>query len=286
MARIAYVNGRYVRLWEAAVNVEDRGLQFADSVYEVIPVVGGRLIDEAPHLDRLDRSLGELQLAPAMSRCALTRVMRQVVRRNRIRDGVLYMQFTRGAARRDPVFPPDAETTVIMTARRAPAPDPSAVGGVSIMTVPDIRWRRRDIKTVQLLPNLLAKNRARAAGFHDAWLVDDDALVTEGSASNAWIVTKDKQLVTRARSSDILWGVTRRRAIALAESLAFDFVERPFTVPEAKAAAEAFLTSASSYVLPVTRIDEAVIGDGNAGPLTTALVERYHAFMTDGSQAA
>lgn len=281
MARIAYVNGRYVRLSEAAVNVEDRGLQFADSVYDVVPVAGGRLIDEDPHLDRLERSLGELQMAPAMARPALRRVMREVVRRNRIRDGVLYMQITRGTARRDPIFPPHSETTVIMTARRAPPLDPTAIGdGVSIMTVPDIRWRRRDIKTVQLLPNVLAKNQASTAGFHDAWMVDDQGFVTEGSASNAWIVTNDKQLVTRARTADILWGVTRRRAVALAESLGIDFVERPFSVAEAKAAAEAFLTSASSYVMPVTRIDDAVIGDGKAGPITMALVARYHAFMT------
>ena len=286
MARIAYVNGRYERLWEAAVNVEDRGLQFADSVYDVVPVAGGRLIDEAPHLDRLERSLGELQMAPAMTRPALRRVMREVVRRNRIRDGVLYMQFTRGTARRDPIFPPHAETTVIMTARRAPALDPAAIGdGVSIMTVPDIRWRRRDIKTVQLLPNVLAKNQARAAGYHDAWLVDDQGCVTEGSASNAWIVTTDKRLITRARTWDILWGVTRRRAVALAASLGIDFVERSFTVAEAKSAAEAFLTSASSYVMPVTRIEDAAIGDGKVGPVTMALVERYHAFMAAGDSA-
>lgn len=287
MARVAYVNGRYLPISDPAVPVEDRGLQFADSVYEVVLISAGRPIDEEPHLDRLNRSLGELGLAWPVSRAALKTITREVLHRNRIRDGIVYMQITRGAAPRNAApFPAGLPTTLIMTARRVGTLDPEKiVDGIGVKTVPDIRWGRRDIKTTGLLPNALAKQSAIDAGFADAWQVDPEGYVTEGSASNAWIVTTDNQLVTRPRSSEILWGITRARTMELAKSLGIEFVERPFTVAEAKTAKEAFLTSASSYVMPVTRIDDASIGNGQAGSVTMALAKGYLAYMTEGAPA-
>ncbi len=282
MSRIAYVNGRYQPIFDPAVAAEDRGLQFADSIYEVVLVRGGRLVDEGPHMDRLDRSLSELRIPPPMSRRALKAVTREVMRRNRILEGIVYMQITRGTAPRNAApFATDAPSTLIMTGRRVAPYNPDAlVDGLAIKTVPDIRWGRRDIKTTGLLPNALAKQAAIDEGFSDAWQVDRDGFVTEGTASNAWIVTKDKELITRQRTEDILWGITRRAALMLAEDLGIRFTERPFTVDEAKEASEAFLTSASSYVMPVTRIDDKVIGNGKAGSVTTALGERYLSYMS------
>lgn len=280
MARIAYVNGRYLPIGSAAIAVEDRGLQFADSVYEVVAVAGGRLIDEDPHLDRLDRSLSEIRLPAPMSRSSLRRIMREVVRRNRIDGGMLYLQVTRGVARRDPIFPARARPTVIMTARRMKPQEPKALAaGIAVECVPDPRWRRRDIKTVALLPNVLVRNAARAHGFADAWLVDDEGLVTEGTFSNAWIVTSNGQIVTRPKSQDILWGITRGVMLALAAELKLKLVERPFSVAEAKAATEAFITGATSFVTPVTRIDDTKLGSGTIGPVTKRLAERYAAHM-------
>ena len=281
MSRIAYVNGRYQPLSEPAMPAEDRGLQFADAVYEVVLVYRGGLIDEDYHLERLERSLAELGIPMPMSRRALGVVTREVIRRNYIRDGIVYMQISRGTAPRNAApFPAGILPNVIMTARRVAPPDPAAsVKGIGVKTVPDIRWGRRDIKTTALLPNAWAKQQAIEAGFKDAWQVDGDGYITEGSASNAWIVTRDKQLITRPRTNDILWGVTRRRLLELARELGLALVERPFTVAEAKAASEAFLTSASSYVLPVTRIDDVSIGNGHAGSVTMALAERYHAHI-------
>lgn len=268
---------------EAGVAVEDRGLQFADSVYEVILVYAGRLIDEAPHLDRLERSLGEVRMAPAMARAALQCVMREVVRRNRIASGMLYVQMTRGTAPRSAAFPPNPVTTVIMYARAFPPLDPEAVtDGVAVITVPDMRWGRRDIKSTSLLPNVLAKQRAVDEGCFDAWQVDADGFVTEGSAANAWIVTPDRHLLTRPTSPDILAGITRATAIELAREMNVRFVERPFTVEEAKTAVEAFQTNASITVVPVTRIDGTAIGDGKPGPVTMTLVRRYRDYMSGG----
>ena len=281
MSRIAYVNGRYIPIREPSIEVEDRGLQFADSVYEVILVRAGRPIDEGAHLDRLERSLREIHLAPPMARRALKLVMGQVLRRNRIGDGMLYLQVTRGAAPRNPAFPEETRPSLIMTARRLAQPDPVAVAeGVAVTALADLRWKRCDIKSVSLLPNVLAKQQALDAGFFDAWLVGEDGDVTEGSASNAWIVTANGALITRPASSAILRGVTRMTAIRLAGEMGIVFVERPFGLDEAKAAREAFVTSASATILPVTRIDETVIGDGRAGPLTLALVEGYREYMT------
>ncbi|MGQ0664323.1 MAG: D-amino-acid transaminase [Pseudomonadota bacterium] len=284
MSRIAYVDGRYLPLAAAGVNVEDRGLQFADSVYEVILVERGRLVDETPHLDRLDRSLKEIRMAAGVSRPALKCIIREVLRLNRIDHGMLYIQATRGAAPRNPAFPAIARTTIIMTARQLPPASPQRLAeGIAVMTIPDIRWGRCDIKSVALLANVLAKQGALEAGYFDAWQVDADGYVTEGSASNAWIVTTDKELLTRPATAAILKGVTRATVIALAAQLDIKVVERRFSVAEAKSAAEAFQTNASARIAPVTRIDDSVIGNGQAGSMTMALIDRYRRYTAAGA---
>ena len=219
MSRIAYVNGRYVPHRAASVHVEDRGYQFADGVYEVIAVANGKLIDGGPHLDRLERSLRELRMTPPMGRRALELVMREVVRRNGVDNGIIYLQMTRGVAPRDHAFPARAETQVVMTARRArPQAARIAEDGVKAITMPDIRWQRCDIKSVSLLPNILAKQQAKEAGAYEAWLVDRNGMVTEGSSTNAWIVTRDGQLVTRSIENAILAGITRMAVIEMARA--------------------------------------------------------------------
>ncbi len=285
MSRIAYVNGLYVPHGSAAVHVEDRGYQFADGVYEVVGVRNGRLIDEELHLDRLDRSLAELTIARPMSRAALKLVMREMLRRNRVRDGMLYVQMTRGVARRDHAIPERCTTSVVMTARRAKAVRLEDLReGVSVITIPDIRWERCDIKTISLLANVLGKQKACAAGVYEAWQVDAQGFVTEGTASNAWIVTKDGQLVTRHTDHAILSGVARRSLLGLAKEEGLALVERPFTVEEARAAREAFITSTMSYILPVVEIDGAVVGSGQPGPVTRRLQDRYMSYV-DGPGA-
>lgn len=276
MSHIAYVNGRYVPHQQAAVHVEDRGYQFADGVYEVIAVESGRLVDEVPHLERLDRSLAELRIRPPMARKALRSVMREVVRRNRIASGTLYIQITRGVAPRDHAFPANGETALVMTVKRARVQLSSVVEhGVRVITLPDIRWGRCDIKSIALLPNVLAKQQAREAGAYEAWLVDRDGYVTEGSSTNAWIVTQAGHLVTRSATHAILNGITRQSIIRLAKADGFALEERPFTAAEAKAAREAFLTSTTSRVLAVTEIDGHVIGNGRAGSFALKLRALY-----------
>lgn len=275
--RFAYVNGRYLRHGEARVHVEDRGLQLGDSIYEVCRVEGGRLLDETGHLDRLERSLAALELPMPMGREPLRRVMRELIRRNRIHDGIVYLQVTRGAFRRDHPMPEGtARPTLILTARGY---DPAAAaarlaGGVKIITRPDERWARRDIKTTQLLPAVLAKTAAKRAGASEAWLVDD-GFVTEGGSTNAWIVDARGVLITRPLSRDILPGVTRAVVLAAATEAQITVEERKFTVAEALAAAEAFLTSASGAAVPVVAIDGRPVGEGRPGPLTLRLQALY-----------
>jgi D-alanine transaminase len=282
MSRIAYVNGRYVPHRDAAVHIEDRGYQFADGVYEVIAVQGGRLIDEEAHLRRLERSLSELKIKRTMAPKTLSCVMREVLRKNRIRDGSIYIQMTRGVAPRDHPFPAKSETSVVMTARRMRAqPARSVEEGVRVITLPDNRWGRCDIKSVSLLPNVLAKQRAREAGAYEAWFVDSSGKVTEGSSTNAWIVTAEGKLVTRSASHAILNGITRQSAIRLAKENGLALEERAFSVPEAKAAREAFITSTTSEVLPVTEIDGSVIGKGKAGSFSRKLRGLYLAYAED-----
>lgn len=230
MSRIAYVNGSYVPHKQASVHVEDRGYQFADGVYEVIAVRGGRFVDEEPHLDRLERSLAEISIEAPMSRPALKIVMREMLRRNRVRDGILYLQVTRGVAPREHAFPASARPAVVMTARRSKPRPAVSLRGVSVITVPDIRWKRCDIKSVSLLPNILGKQAASEAGAYEALQVDEDGFITEGTSSNAWIVTRRGDLITRKPDNAILDGVTRRAVAELAEREGLIFIERAFTL--------------------------------------------------------
>ncbi len=278
MPRYAYVNGRYVPHAQAQVHIEDRGYQFADGVYEVILVHDGRLVDAEPHLDRLDYSLKELRIPRPMARPALRLVLRELIDRNGVAAGTVYLQVTRGVAARDHKFPapaPARPSLVATTKRQKAAPGAALTAGVAVITQPDIRWRRCDIKSVSLLPNVLGKQAAAEAGAFEAWLVDDDGCITEGSSTNAWIVTRAGRLVTRNLSAAILSGITRLSVLQFVQSQGIVFEERRFSVAEAKEAAEAFLTSTTSLVLPVTRIDGQAIGDGKPGPLTMKLRAGY-----------
>ncbi|WP_018391137.1 D-amino-acid transaminase [Ancylobacter sp. FA202] len=279
MSRIAYVNGAYVAHAEAGVHVEDRGYQFGDGVYEVCEVRGGHMVDERRHMARLVRSLGELRIRLPMSLAALGVVLRQTIARNRVRDGLVYLQVTRGVARRDHYFP-DAATppSLVVTARSIdPAKGEAVAGqGIAVITVPDNRWERVDIKTIGLLPNVLAKEAAKQAGAREAWFVDAAGHVTEGGSTNAWIVTPEGRLVTRPAESGILRGITRTVMLEVAEKLQLRVEERPFTVAEALGAREAFVTSATNFATPVVRIDGQDIGDGRPGPVTRALRETFH----------
>ena len=279
MSRYAYVNGRYLPFRDAKVHVEDRGYQFADAVYEVCEVRAGRLIDERRHLDRLERSLGALRIGMPMSRAALGVVLREVVARNRIRDGVVYLQISRGVARRDPAFPTaDVPASVVVTARRLDRArvDAVAAAGISVISVPDNRWGRVDIKTVGLLPNVLARQAAIDQGARDAWFVDKSGFVTEAASSNAWIVTADGKLVTRQADHAILGGVTRAVLFAVVKNQGLTVEQRPFTLDEAYGAREAFVTSATQIVMPVISIDGRTVGTGKPGPLAAALRGQFH----------
>lgn len=274
MPRIAYVNGRYVPHRDAAVHIEDRGYQFADGVYEVCEISRGMIVDMTAHLDRLDRSLSELSIVWPMKRGSLEHVMIETIMRNRVKDGLVYVQVTRGVAPRDHVFP-DANTrpAVVVTAKSiSPAAlSAKAESGLKIITVPENRWERVDIKTVGLLPNVLARQAARDRGAHEAWFVDPDGAVKEGAATNAWIVTMDGVLVTPPADGRILRGITRATAMKAAAKLGMKVEERPFTVEEAKSAREAFVTSASSLVMPVVSIDEVVVANGKPGTVANSL---------------
>jgi D-alanine transaminase len=281
MSRIAYVNGRYLPLRDAAVNVEDRGYQFADAVYEVCEVQGGRLVDERRHMARLERSLGELRIALPMSRAALGAVLRETVRRNRVGDGIVYLQVTRGVGRRDFALPPASTApSVVVTARSLDMGKVAALAaeGIAVVTVPDNRWDRVDIKTVGLLPNVLAKQQAREQGAREAWFVDAAGQVTEGASSNAWIVTMAGQVVTRAADHGLLRGITRTVLLDVIKGQGLRLEERPFTVAEAHGAREAFITSASQTVMPVVRIDGRPVGNGAPGLIAAALRRDFHGY--------
>jgi D-alanine transaminase len=281
MARVAYVNRRFLPLPAARVHIEDRGFQFADGVYEVIPVQEGRLIEEAGHMDRLGRSLHELRMPWPTTRRVMALVMRELVRRNRLREGIIYLQVTRGSSPRDFRFPPDPAPTLVITARsQVLGPQRLVEDGVGVITIPDIRWKRRDIKSVSLLPQVLGKQRAAEAGAYEAWMVDEDGFVTEGTSSNAWIVNREGVLVTRQANHMILRGVTRQAVLRLLAEEGRGLEERPFTVDEAYQAREAFLTSSSNYVMPVTRIDDRSVGNGKPGSLVLKLRDLYVAYAT------
>jgi len=279
VSRVVYVNGRYVPYAEAQIHVEDRGFQFADSVYEVCEVRDGRIIDERRHLARLNRSLKELRIATPMNDACMQVVFGEVLRRNRVRDGLIYLQVTRGTARREFLFPePPVAPTLVVIARHVPAGKGEAVAqsGISVITIPENRWSRVDIKTTGLLPNVLAKMQAKEKGAREAWFVDCDGYITEGGSSNAWIVTKDNVLVTRPAETGILRGVTRTTLFDLARKEGLRIEERAFTVKEAKAAKEAFISSATTIATSVVKIDDAVIGEGRPGPVVAGLRKGFH----------
>jgi D-alanine transaminase len=279
MSRIAYVNGLYWSHRDACVHVEDRGFQFADGVYEVCEVKDGRLVDERRHMARLTRSLGEVRIGMPMPLSSLSVVMHETVRRNRVRNGIVYLQITRGEARRDFAFPaPDTPPSVIVTARcHDPAKaEATAAVGIAVITVPDRRWTRPDIKSVSLLPNVLAKQAARDAGAREAWQVDAKGFVTEGASSNAWIVTADGEVVTRPADNSILNGISRAVVMDVIAARRLALAERAFTVAEAKAAREAFITAASQIVQPVITIDGSPVGDGRPGHFTLVLRREFH----------
>ena len=277
MPKIAYVNGQYTPTAQARVHIEDRGYQFADGVYEVCLVVDGAYWDEDGHLARLDRSLRELSIAKPMSERSMKTVMAALVRKNRLKTALVYIQVSRGVAARNHSFPQKKmEPSLVMTARafNLEKSDEQAGAGVTVVTAPDIRWGRVDIKTIGLLPNVLAKEEARKAGAAEAWLVKDDK-VTEGASSNAWIVTPDGELITHPLGHEILGGITRQTVLKCAEALQMKVVERPFTTAEAQNAAEAFLTSATTLVMPVVKIDGKEIGEGRPGPVSRRLRDAY-----------
>jgi D-alanine transaminase len=285
MSRVAYVNGRYLPFRDAKVHVEDRGYQFADGVYEVCEVRGGRLIDERRHMARLKRSLDELRIRPPMSPRALGVVLREVVTRNRIDYGNVYLQVTRGVARRDHGFPaPDTPPSLVVTARplNKARNEALAANGIAVISVPDNRWGRVDIKSIGLLPNVLARQAAIEHGARDAWFVDKDGAVTEGASTNAWIVTAAGAVVTRPADHAILRGITRSVLFDVIKAQGLAIEERAFTLKEAYTAREAFVTAATQIVLPVVRIDGHVVGDGKPGPIATALRREFHRFAEAG----
>ncbi|WP_370343970.1 D-amino-acid transaminase [Pararhodobacter marinus] len=277
MSRIVYVNGDYVPEEEAKVSIFDRGFLMADGVYEVTSVLGGKLIDFDGHAKRLERSLTELDMAMPMSADDLLAIHRELVAKNGIDEGMIYLQVTRGApGDRDFAFPPeDTPLTVVLFTQNKPglADSPAAKKGISVISIPDIRWGRRDIKTTQLLYPSMGKMLAKKAGADDAWLVED-GLVTEGTSNNAYIV-KGNQIITRQLSNDILHGITRAAVLKFAREAQMEVVERPFTIEEAQQADEAFVTSASTFVMPVVSVDGAALGDGTPGRVAARMREIY-----------
>jgi D-alanine transaminase len=275
MPRISYVNGRFIRHSQAAVHIEDRGYQFADAVYEVIAIVRGRLIDDELHFERLERSLREIGIEMLFSRAIFRIKIAELLRLNRLTNGSLYLQVSRGVAPRNHKIPGPMTPAVVMTVRPLrEIPAEVVEQGVPVITVPDIRWKRADIKTVGLLPNVLAKEEAVQRNVYEAWQMTPDGLVTEGTSTNAWIV-KDGVLITHPAASAILNGVTRLALLKIAAELDIGLDERAFSVAEAYAADEAFLSSTSAFVVPIIKIDDRQIGSGIPGPVSTALLERY-----------
>ena len=275
MSRIVYINGEYVPENEAKVSIMDRGYLFADGVYEVSAVINGKMVDNDRHLLRLERSLGELDMKSPLPVDEIEKIQIELIERNGLQEGIIYLQITRGVAERDFLWPEDISPTLTMFTQEKKLLQPPLAGkGASIITVPDIRWQRRDIKSVALLAQAMAKHAARKAGADDAWMVDS-GYVTEGTSTNAFIVTMDGTLVTRDLTNKILHGVTRRAVLRLAEEAQLPIEERPFKPEEAYDAVEAFATGSSFFVLPVVEIDGHVLSTRDPGPLTNRLRELY-----------
>jgi D-alanine transaminase len=287
MSRIAYVNGRYVPQSAASVNVEDRGYQFADGVYEVLYMAGGRFLDEDLHMRRLERSLNELRIAAPMAAPSLRHVLLEVARRNRMRDGLVYMQVTRGVSRRDHAFPqkPIPPAIVVTCRRTGPYPKDITKWAGGAITAPDQRWARCDIKSTALLPNVLAKQAAREAGAIEAILIDRDGVVTEGASTTVWIVDSAGTLRTRQLSNAILPGCTRGSLIAQMAEAGIAAEERAFTEADLHAAREVFITSATSFVKPITRLDGAPVANGDVGPVTRRLFDLFARHAKGGINA-
>lgn len=279
MSRTAYVNGQYVRHREARISIEDRGYQFGDGVYEVCEVFQGALIDEQRHLDRLARSLSELRIATPLGQGALSLILREIIVRNKVANGYVYLQVTRGVAPRDHVFPPSSvRPSLVVTARQV---DPekgeiAARKGISVVTAPDLRWKRVDIKSISLIPNVLARQAAKEAGAYEAWLVDSDGMVVEGAASNAWIIDQSGTIVTRQLDHSVLRGITRTTLLDIIAAQGLKLEERKFSLEEAFAAQEAFITGATTLIMPVVAIDGRKIGQGAPGPLAQKLRAIFH----------
>lgn len=270
MSRIAYANGAYLNHKLAAVSIDDRGFQFADGVYEVCPVSGSEIVDMELHFERLERSLVALQIPWPVARKAMAVIIREVVARNKVEHGLVYLQVTRGVAPRDHAIPDVIKPSLVVTAHGIVFEqlEKVAAKGVRVITIPDIRWQRRDIKSLALLPNVLARTEAKDQGASEAWMVDSDGMITEGSSTNAWIVTDQGEIVTRPTGNDILSGITRMNILDLAREANIPVIERPFSVAEAEQAAEAFLTSSTRFCFGVIKVNASTIGDGTPGPIT------------------
>jgi D-alanine transaminase len=276
MSRIAYVNGRYVPHSEAAVHVEDRGYQFADGIYEVVAIKDGVPVDFALHYNRFCDGMAALEIAPPMGKGALVLVLKQIIRRNRLRQGMVYFQVTRGVAPRNHPFPENTPSSFVVTARpNHGASSEVLANGVKLISCPDLRWARRDIKSIALLPNVLAKQKAYAAGAKEAILVTEEGMVTEGSSSTMWMVDGEGQIVTHPLGPSILPGTVRNRMILLAKDAGYTVVERPFSLQEAKEAREVFYSSSTSFAISAVQIDEQVIGNGAPGLVAGALRQAY-----------
>ena len=286
MSRIVFLNGSFLPIEQAKVPFMDRGFMFGDGVYEGIGMLDGRLIDNDAHLERLDRSLAEVRIPNPYTKAEWTTFQEELARRNGMTEGFIYFQVTRGVAERDFFFPEDAKPTVAMfTQAKAIADAPAARTGIAVVTMPDLRWQRRDIKSINLLAQVLAKQAAKEAGAQEAWLVED-GFVTEGGSSSAFIVTKEGSIVVRPLSTAILPGITRKSLLRLSKEDGIALEERRFTVEEAYNAAEAFLTSASNFVLPIVSIDGRPVADGKPGPITKRLRELYLAMASAPAMAA
>lgn len=276
MSRYSYVNGKYVPHKYAHVHIEDRGFQFADGVYEVIAYIEGRFADEKGHLDRLERSLSELSLTMPVSRQILQILIREVLRKNKLKNAAIYIQITRGVAKRNFKFPSDSTkpSLVIITWPFDFQNNPDITKGIEVISVPDQRWARRDIKTIALLPQVLANQKAASQNKKEAWMLNNEGFVTEGSSSNAWIV-KNKTLQTHPATQNILKGVTRTALEKIAADLSYSLIEKPFTLEHAYEADECFKTSATGLISPIVKVNDIVIGEGKPGKITKLIYEEY-----------
>ena len=280
MPKIAFVNGSYKNIHKASIEIEDRGFQFADGVYEVIALTNNVLIDLDFHLDRLNRSLTEINIKWPMSRESVMAICAEVIRRNRLTQGSLYIQITRGVTARDFSYPNGMKPSLVIYGRRSRSNQTSSkVQGIKVISTRDIRWGRSDIKSISLLASVLAKTQANHKIAQEAWLLNEDGFVTEGASSNAWIVPRPNVIQTHPVNSSILSGITRLRTIKLAQEQSIKVIERPFSINEAKKAEEAFLTSSTLFVQPIVDIDGSQIGDGEIGSTTKTLIKSYSDFM-------